>query len=110
MKQNFEVNFLDKALSFIESLEKNVRTKIEYNIKLASLSNDPELLKKLTSDIWEFRTKYKNRQYRLLAFWDKDRKSFIICTHGFVKKTQKTPKNEIEKAKKYKQDYLRRST
>jgi len=32
----------------------------------------------------------------------------IIITHGFVKKTQKTPKAEIELAKKYRKDYIAR--
>ena len=32
----------------------------------------------------------------------------IIVTNGFVKKTQKTPKSEIEKAKEYRKEYLER--
>ena len=32
----------------------------------------------------------------------------IILTNGFIKKTQKTPKKEIEKAKKYRKEYLKR--
>ena len=32
----------------------------------------------------------------------------IILTNGFVKKTQKTPKAEIERAKRYRLDYLNR--
>jgi phage-related protein len=32
----------------------------------------------------------------------------IILTHGLIKKTQKTPPQEIEKAEKYKKDYFRR--
>ena len=41
-------------------------------------------------------------QIRLLAFWNKTEKeeTLVVATHGFVKKTQKTPKGEIEKAKK----------
>jgi len=33
----------------------------------------------------------------------------IILTNGFIKKTQKTPKKEIELAKKYRDDYLRKA-
>ena len=32
----------------------------------------------------------------------------FILTNGFIKKTQKTPRNEIEKAKKYRADYMDR--
>jgi phage-related protein len=34
--------------------------------------------------------------------------SKIIATHGFVKKTRKTPKSEIERALRYKGEYERR--
>ena len=36
--------------------------------------------------------------YRLLAFWDKsdDKNTLVICTHGFIKKSQKTPRPEIK--------------
>ncbi|MGL4867269.1 MAG: type II toxin-antitoxin system RelE/ParE family toxin [Cetobacterium sp.] len=36
-------------------------------------------------------------------------KEKIVLTNGFIKKTQKTPKKEIEKAKEYKFDYIRRN-
>ena len=32
----------------------------------------------------------------------------IVLTNGFIKKTQKTPRDEIDKAKRYRADYLRR--
>lgn len=35
------------------------------------LKTDPELFKKLTDEIWEFRTLYQGLQYLILAFWDK---------------------------------------
>ena len=43
---------------------------------------------------------------RVLYFFYVDQ--HIVLTNGFVKKTQKTPPQEIEKAKKYRADYLRR--
>jgi phage-related protein len=36
--------------------------------------------------------------YRLLSFWDTVNETLVIATHGFVKKTQKTPEKEIAKA------------
>ncbi|WP_407635539.1 type II toxin-antitoxin system RelE/ParE family toxin [Nonlabens dokdonensis] len=61
---------------------------------------DNTLFEKLNSDIWEFRTLYNKKQYRLFAFWDKtdNKVTIVIATHGIVKKTQKTPKKEIDKA------------
>lgn len=32
--------------------------------------------------------------------------TLVIATHGFVKKTQKTPKREIEKAEQLRKEYL----
>jgi hypothetical protein len=66
------------------------------------------LFKKLTDEIWEFRTKYNGLQYRLFAFWDKTQKSetLIISTHGIVKKVDKVPKAEIEKAERIRKEYF----
>ena len=55
-----------------------------------------------TDDIWECRIKLGSDIYRIFAFWDSHQ---IILTHGLVKKTQKTPQREIEKAEKYKKNY-----
>lgn len=57
-------------------------------------------MKKLVDDIWEFRTLYQGLQYRLLAFWDKTSatETFVVSTHGFVKKRSKVPDKEIQKA------------
>lgn len=65
---------------------------------VAQHENDPELFKKLNDDIWEFRTRFNGMAYRMFAFWDKDIRAMVVATHGLVKKTQKTPPNEIRKA------------
>ena len=70
---------------------------------------DPELFKKLDdTDIWEFRTFYNKVKYRLLAFWDKDNGTnvLVIATHGFIKKTPKTPPKEIAKAEDIRKAYF----
>ena len=99
---------MEPAKDFLESLDEKSREKILFNIWKSRETNDPELLKKLTGDIWEFRTRFKNKQFRLFAFWDKSdgKKTLIIATHGFIKKTQKTPKKEIERAEQLRKDYL----
>ncbi len=79
-----------------------------YNIDLAEQTNDPRLFKKLKQDIWEFRTHYSGLQIRLLAFWDKTdgKETLVMATHGFVKKSDKVPINEIDRAVKIRENYF----
>lgn len=98
IKPRFEVMYLEEVDSFLQSLPFKVRAKIQYNIMVAQHENDTELFKKLNDDIWEFRTRFNGMVYRLFAFWDKDIRAMVVATHGLVKKTQKTPQNEIRKA------------
>ena len=108
MNRKFEIDFLEEAIEFIESLDDKARTKILYNARKSQLVNDPELFKKLSEDIWEFRTLYNKLQYRLLSFWDKtgNKDTLVIATHGFIKKTKKTPKIELERAKEIRKSYF----
>lgn len=108
MKPKFEVIFLDQAIEFMAKLNPKSKNKIYYNIDKAKLENDPKLFKKLDGEIWEFRTKYSGLQYRLLAFWDKTDKTetLVLTTHGIVKKTDKVPKADIEKAKRIRAEYF----
>ena len=57
--------------------------------------------------IYEIRAKVASDITRVLYFFVINKK--IILTNGFVKKTQKTPDNEIALAKKYRKDYLERN-
>nr|WKN38055.1 type II toxin-antitoxin system RelE/ParE family toxin [Tunicatimonas sp. TK19036] len=108
MKPKFEVIFLEPAIDFMEMLDLKTQAKIYYNIDKAKLVNDPKLFKKLTDDIWEFRTKYSGLQYRLFAFWDKTEKTdtLVISTHGIVKKVSKVSKKEIDKAMQIRTEYF----
>ncbi len=108
MKPRFEVIFLDQAIDFMSKLDEKAKKKIYYNLDKAKLENDPKLFKKLTDDIWEFRTLYQGIQYRLFAFWDKSDKTetLVLSTHGIVKKVSKVPKTEIEKALKIRAEYF----
>ena len=64
-------------------------------------------LKKLvsTDNIWEVRIRSGKNIFRLLGFFYAG--SLIILTNGFTKKTQKTPRNEIEIAEQRKKEYLK---
>ena len=76
---------------------------------LTQIYKDKTLFKKLSNEIWEFRTLFNRTQYRLFAFWDKTDKNdtLVISTHGIEKKTQKTPKKEIEKAENLRVQYFK---
>lgn len=105
----FTTKFLEEADRFVSSLEPKTILKILYNIDLAEQTNDPKLFKKLQNDIWEFRVKYAKQQIRILAFWDKtdNQKTVVIATHGFIKKTDKVPANEIDRAVRLRDNYFR---
>lgn len=100
--RKIKVAFMDAARKFISSLPEKAQKKITYNLlKVEGGEMDKELFKKLeSSEIWEFRTLFNGTCYRLFAF------ALIVATHGIVKKTQKTPKREIEKAEKLMKEYF----
>ena len=62
--------------------------------------------KHLDDGIFEIRCKVGNNITRVLYFFYYEGK--IILTNGFVKKTQKTPKKEIELAKERRKDFVER--
>ena len=101
LQHKFKVILHREAQEFLAGLDEKTRNKIYQTFDRASLLLDPETFKKLAdTDIWEFRTLFNKKKYRVLAFWDKEAPvdTLVIATHGFVKKTQKTPQKEINKA------------
>ena len=52
MRRLFEVKFLEDAIEFLSKVDPKAARKIIYNIDKASYIQDPELLKKLSGDIW----------------------------------------------------------
>ncbi len=105
----FNIVLTEGAQTFLESLPYDAKEKISYNIRrvLAGEKNN-ELFKKLENSdgIWEFRTLYRKIAYRLFAFWDTEKNTLIVATHGIIKKTQKTPSKEITKAEEIKRKYF----
>ncbi|MBD8980688.1 MULTISPECIES: type II toxin-antitoxin system RelE/ParE family toxin [Bacteroides] len=108
-KERFKVVYSAGAKEFLQRITSKAREKIISNARKASYTIDPKLFKKLTgTDLWEFRTLYDGKQYRLLAFWDKTKEvdTLVIASHGFIKKTDKTPIKEIERASKIMKEYF----
>ena len=56
-----------------------------------------------TEGLYEIRVQQANDIFRIFCFFDQGK--LVVLANGFQKKTQKTPKQEIEKAKKIKLEY-----
>ena len=111
---NYIINFFKKqdgscpVEEFLDSLDNKMRAKILLAIALLE-TNGPQLRepysKPLGDGIFKIRAKQGNNITRTLYFFYDGKQ--IILTNGFVKKTQKTPSAEIQRAKKYRAEYLR---
>lgn len=113
--KSFQVEFYERedgdipVENFLNSLDVKMRNKV---LMILSVLQEKEnqlrepYSKHLEDGIFEVRGKVGNDISRVMYFFYYNGK--IILTNGFVKKTQKTPKNEIELAKKYRKDYLER--
>ena len=112
----FDVEYYEKedgtfpAEEFILSLDTKMQAKMFRELELLETFGN-ELRephsKPLGDGIYEIRAKVASDITRVLYFFVVNKK--IILTNGFVKKTQKTPDNEIALAKKYRKDYLERN-
>lgn len=113
--ETFEIIFYDKAdgaepaKEFLESLDTKMRAKMLRTILMLQ-NNGYELRepysKHLNEGIFELRAKVGTDISRVMYFFVIGRK--VVLTNGFIKKTQKTPQDEIERAKIYRVEYLSR--
>ena len=108
MDKHFEIILLEEAFEYLSGLERKHYEKILYNIRMSQIELDGDLFKKLSNDIWEFRTLYQGLQHRMLAFWDKTSavETLVVSTHGFIKKGHKVPGKEIQKAVNIRSKYF----
>ena len=111
----FEIVFYDKpngeepAKEFIFSLDDKMKARMLRMVNL--LGECGNRLRKpysehLEDGIFELRAKVGSDISRVLYFFVIGKQ--VVLTNGFIKKTQKTPKGEIELAKKYRNEYLNR--
>lgn len=106
-KPRFKIVYTEEAIDFLRHLPQKVKVKVVYNIGKSMYVLDNSLFKKLeNTDIWEFRTLYNGNAYRLFAFWDTEEDTLVIATHGMIKKSQRTPLKEIEKAEAKRKEYF----
>ena len=95
---------------FLDSLSGKQAQKVIWVLRLIEeLDKVPtQYLKKLinTDDIWEVRIQFGGNIFRLLGFFNGT--TLLILTNGFAKKSQKTPRQEIDLATRRKNEYLSR--
>ncbi len=114
-KHSFCVEFYTKengekpAKEFLMSLDNKIKAKlvgiVEVLEEKGNLLREP-YSKHLEDGIFEIRGKVGTDITRILYFFYVDRR--IILTNGFIKKTQTTPRRELELAKQYRKDFLER--
>jgi phage-related protein len=105
----YQTDFGEKPVEdFLAALEPAPRAKVVRNLELLrTLPFVPsEFWQKMTGtdNLWELRTEYAGNIYRILACTYKGNR--VILLHGFQKKTQKTPRQELEIAEQRKKRYL----
>ena len=94
---------------FLDTLSDNAVQKIIAVMELAETERivPTRFFKKLSgTELYELRVRWESNIYRLLCFFDRNSK--VVITHGFVKKAQKTPQPEIQRAERFRKDYFAR--
>ncbi len=99
--------FKDYFEEFYDTLTEKVQNKILWTFRVIEiLEQIPEVyLKhiKNSSGLYEIRVQVGNNIYRIFCFFDID--NIVVIGHGFQKKSQKTPQQQIERAEKIKREY-----
>lgn len=99
--------YKDYFETFFAEQRQKVKDKIVWTLKLIEeVQKVPETyLKHLvgTDGLYEVRIQVGSDIFRIFCFFDEGQ--LVVLANGFQKKTQKTPKNEIEKALKIKKEY-----
>lgn len=94
-------------VNFFAEQNQKVKQKIIWTLKIVeTIDKIPaEYFKHLegTNGLYEIRVQIGNNIFRIFCFFDEGK--LVVLTNGFQKKTQKTPKREIEKALKIKMEY-----
>lgn len=92
---------------FYNKQNQKVQQKIDWTVTLIQTNRvlPEKYFKHLvnTDGLWEIRVSANNGIFRIFCFFDKG--NLVVLLSGFQKKTQKTPKSEIERAERLKREY-----
>ncbi|WP_291587477.1 type II toxin-antitoxin system RelE/ParE family toxin [Bacteroides sp.] len=91
--------------AFMETLTEKEQDKVQYGLLLLKTQErlSAKFVKIVREGIFELRTEYNGNIYRVFFIFDDG--NIVVLFNGFLKKTQKTPDSEIEKAIKIKEAY-----
>ena len=91
--------------AFAQTLDDDVLRKIDYLLQLLKSEErlSARFVKMVSDGLFELRISVKGNIYRLFFIFDEG--DIVILLNGFQKKTQKTPRKEIDKALKIKAMY-----
>ena len=90
---------------FLARIPNKVLEKIDYILMLLRTEEriTQKFIKHISNGLYEIRILVSGNIYRIFFCFDEDR--IIVLFNGFHKKTQKTPKREIDRALKIMEDY-----
>lgn len=99
------IAYKDYYNDFMSKLSEKEQMKIRRALLLFSDTEriPSHFIKYIEDDIYEFRVTYGNNEFRIFFIFDGEK--LVILFNAFRKKTQKTPRSEIVKAKRLKQEY-----
>ena len=91
---------------FLATLTEKEIQKVKYVLSLLETDDrvPVKFIKSIRDGLYELRIEYNSNIYRIF-FYFLTRGKIVVLFNGFQKKTQKTPKSEIEKALKIKEEY-----
>jgi phage-related protein len=113
LKKPIKVRFLEEAETYFLSQNEKIQQKFLVSFEKTEAGMKGNWFEKLKNSdgIYEFRQVDHQKFYRIFAFWDSEEKdTLIVATHGFDKKTNKTPQKEIKKAEQIKKRYFETKT
>lgn len=90
---------------FISKLSEQERKKLLRALSLFTTEDKipHHYIKHIRDGVYEFRVNFGNNEFRIFFIYDDD--TLVVLLNSFRKKTQKTPKSEIDKAVKLKNEY-----
>ncbi len=99
------IAFGDYYDDFMSEINDDVKKKVHYILDMLSTQDrvNKKFVSHIEDGIYEIRIEQNSNIYRIFFIFEEDR--IVVLFHGFQKKTQKTPKKEIEKAIRIRKEY-----